>query len=66
MYQSEMKEGFIKDYMRSRVVARTSLYSLFRKTEPYERKYDKGCALIITHNNCYGGHGRVLDKSKKI
>lgn len=46
MYQSEMKEGFIKDYMRSRVIARTSLYSLFRKTEPYERKYDKDCSYF--------------------
>ncbi len=39
-----MKEGFIKDYMRSRVVARTSLYSLLRKTEPFEEKYDKDCS----------------------
>ena len=46
MYQSEMKEGFIKDYMRSRVIARTSLYSLFRKTEPYERKYNKDCSYF--------------------
>ena len=44
MYQSEMKEGFIKDYMRSRVVARTSLYSLLRKTEPFEEKYNKDCS----------------------
>ena len=44
MYQSEMKEGFIKDYMRSRVVARTSLYSLLRKTEPFEEKYGKDCS----------------------
>lgn len=44
MYQSEMKEGFIKDYMRSRVVARTSLYSLMRKTEPFEEKYNKDCS----------------------
>ena len=44
MYQSEMKQGFIKDYMRSRVVARTSLYSLLRKTEPFEEKYDKDCS----------------------
>ena len=35
MYQNEMKEGFIEDYVRSRVVARTSLYSLFRKVEPF-------------------------------
>ena len=39
-----MKEGFIKDYMRSRVVARTSLYSLLRKTEPFEEKYNKDCS----------------------
>ena len=40
----EMKEGFIKDYMRSRVVAKTSLYSLFRKIEPYENKLGKDCS----------------------
>lgn len=44
MYQNEMKESFIKDYMRSRVVAQTSLYSLFRKTEPYEEKFNKDCS----------------------
>lgn len=44
MYQKEMKEGFIKDYMRSRVVAKTSLYSLFRKVEPYEQNLGKDCS----------------------
>ena len=44
MYQSDMKEGFIEDYMRSRVVARTSLYSLLRKTEPFEEKNNKDCS----------------------
>lgn len=44
MYKSEVKEGFIKDYMRSRVVARTSLYSLFRKTEPFEEESKKDCS----------------------
>lgn len=43
MYQSETKESFIKDYMKSRVVAQTSLYSLFRKTEKYEESLDKDC-----------------------
>ena len=38
------KESFIKDYMRSRVVAKTSLYSLFRKVEPYEEKLGKDCS----------------------
>ena len=44
MYQSEMKEGFIKDYLRSRVVARTSLYSLFRKVEPFENEKSRDCS----------------------
>lgn len=48
MYQNEVKEGFIKDYMRSRVVAQTSLYSLFRKTEPFEEKYNKDCSQFTT------------------
>ena len=39
-----MKEGFIQDYMRSRVVARTSLYSLLRKTEPFEKRNNKDCS----------------------
>ena len=46
MYEMEMKEGFIKDYMRSRVVAKTSLYSLFRKVEPYENKLNKDCSQL--------------------
>lgn len=44
MYNEELKEGFIKDYMRSRVVAKTSLYSLFRKVEPYEQQLQKDCS----------------------
>ena len=44
MYNENLKEGFIKDYMRSRVVAQTSLYSLFRKVEPYEEELNKDCS----------------------
>ena len=44
MYNDNKKEGFIKDYMRSRVVAQTSLYSLFRKVESYEEKLDRDCS----------------------
>ena len=44
MYNSEMKEGFIEDYLRSRVVARTSLYGLLRKTEPFEERHKKDCS----------------------
>lgn len=43
MYQSKTKESFIEDYMRSRVVAKTSLYSLFRKTAKYEENLNKDC-----------------------
>lgn len=44
MYQNEMKEGFIQDYMRSRIVAKTSLYGLFRKLEQYEERLGKDCS----------------------
>lgn len=46
MYEMEMKEGFIKDYLRSRVIQKTSLYGLFRKIEPYERKLNKDVCLF--------------------
>ena len=41
MYQKEMKEGFCKDYLRSRIIQKTSLYGLFRKIEPYEEELQK-------------------------
>ena len=44
MYKKEIKESFIEDYMRSRVVAKTSLYSLFKKTEPFEEEFNKDCS----------------------
>lgn len=44
MYNKERKEEFIKEYMRSRVIAQTSLYSLFRKTQPYEEALCKDCS----------------------
>lgn len=43
MYESEMKESFIQDYIKSRVVAVTSLYGLFRKIEPFEERLQKDC-----------------------
>ena len=46
MYEMEMKEGFIKDYLRSRVIQKTSLYGLFRKIEPYEQKLNKDVCLF--------------------
>ena len=44
MYNKEAKAEFIEDYMRSRVVAFTSLTGLFKKTEGYEQKFDKDCS----------------------
>ena len=41
MYQKEMKEGFCKDYLKSRVIQQTTLYALFKKTAPFEEKLKK-------------------------
>lgn len=46
MYEMEMKEGFIKDYLRSRVIQKTTLYGLFRKIEPYEKELNKDVCLF--------------------
>lgn len=41
MYAEEQKESFIEEYLCSKIVAETSLYALFRKTEDFERKFNK-------------------------
>lgn len=41
MYNKAQKETFIKEYLKSKVVAKTSLYAVFRKTEPFEEKFRK-------------------------
>ena len=41
MYGEDQKEAFIEEYLRSKVVASTSLYAIFRKTEGFERNLDK-------------------------
>lgn len=41
MYNKEMKEGFIQDYIRSRVVQKTSIYGLFRKIQSHEENLNK-------------------------
>lgn len=43
MYNKEVKEGFIRDYMRSRVVSKTSVYALFKKTWIFEEEFKKDC-----------------------
>lgn len=41
MYNPEMKEGFCKDYLKSRIISKTSLYGFFNKIEQYEEKLNK-------------------------
>ena len=41
MFDKEQKETFIKEYLKSKVVAQTSLYAVFKKTEPFEEKLSK-------------------------
>ena len=41
MYGDDQKEKFIEEYLRSKVVALTSLYAIFKKTEKFEEKLDK-------------------------
>lgn len=41
MYGDDQKEAFIEEYLRSKVVASTSLYAIFRKTERFEQNLDK-------------------------
>lgn len=43
-YNEEVKTQFINDYMRSRVVAETSLSGLFNKTAAIEEEKDKDCS----------------------
>ena len=38
MFNEAQKETFIKEYLRSKMVAETSLYAVFKKTEDFEEK----------------------------
>lgn len=46
MYQKEMKEGFIQDYLRSRVIQETTLRAIFKKTERFEFALGKDCSMF--------------------
>lgn len=46
MYNSERKEEFIKDYLKSRVIQKTTLYALFKKTSLFEEEYNKDCCVF--------------------
>ena len=37
MYGDDQKEAFIEEYLRSKIVASTSLYAIFKKTEGFEQ-----------------------------
>lgn len=43
MYKKERKEEFIQDILRSRVIQKTTLYAIFKKTAQFEEKFDKDC-----------------------
>lgn len=47
MYNENMKEGFIKDYLKSRVIQQTTLRALFKKTALFEEEYAKDCSEFI-------------------
>ena len=53
MFNKEQKETFIKEYLRSKVVAETSLYAVFKKTEDFEEKlnYDVDDGRIVINGN---------------
>ena len=46
MYQNEMKERFIEDYSRSRIISKSDLYELFGKMEFYENEANIDCSLF--------------------
>ena len=41
MYNKEEKEGFIQDYIRSRIIQKTSVIGLFRKIQSHEENLNK-------------------------
>lgn len=46
MYNQEQKEKFIEEYLRSKVIAKTSLYAILKKTEPFEEKHNKDVSIF--------------------
>ena len=54
MFNKAQKETFIKEYLRSKVIAETSLYAIFKKTEDFEEKL-----------NSHDGYDEALDRYKR-
>lgn len=46
MYNKNRKEEFIKDYLQSRIIQKTTLYALFKKTAVFEEEYNKDCCMF--------------------
>ena len=46
MYNQEQKEKFIEEYLRSKVIAKTSLYAILKKIEPFEEKHNKDVSIF--------------------
>ena len=57
-YNEEAKAEFIKDYMRSRIVAATSLSGMFNKTVSFEKELGKDCSQFTK--------AEVLDMYKRF
>ena len=53
MFNKAQKETFIKEYLMSKVVAETSLYAVFKKTEDFEEKlnYEVDDGRIVINGN---------------
>ena len=53
MFNEAQKETFIKEYLMSKVVAETSLYAVFKKTEDFEEKlnYEVDAGRIVINGN---------------
>ena len=58
MFNEAQKETFINEYLRSKVVAETSLYAVFKKTEPFEKKLGKDASTFV--------RDEILDMLKKF
>ena len=57
MYNENVKEGFIKEYLKSRVIQETTLRALFKKTAQYEEQFGKDCGSFTKEEilNMYEG-----------
>lgn len=62
MYNQEQKESFIEEYLKSKVIAETSLYAILRKTEPFEMELSKD-ASDFTKDEIIDMFGRFKAKS---